>query len=116
MATKTLIYVGPFAAGVGIDTGQWLEPGDPVEVDEDVAGHAPEGDDLGAGLLAQTANFIEADMTAATVAKVLDSVGDDPERAAAALAAEQLRDKPRKSLIDRLEAIIAEGEEDESNG
>ena len=115
MATKTIIYRGPFAAGVQIDTGQWLEPGDPVEVDEDVAGHAPEGDDPGAGLLAQTANFIEADMTAATVAKVLDAVGDDPERAAAALVAEQLRDKPRKSLIDRLEAIIAEGEE-ESNG
>lgn len=117
MATKPILYVGPFVAGVYIDTGQHLLPGEPVDVDEAVAGRAPEGDDPGEGLLAQTANFIEADMTASTVAKVLEGVGDDPERAAAALAAEQLRgDKARKSLIDKLEAIIAEAKEDESNG
>ena len=117
MATKTIKYIGPFADGVEIaDLGIFAEPGEPFEVDEEVAGYAPDGDDPGAGLLAQTDNFIEADMTASTVAKVLDIVGDDPERAGAALAAEQLQDKPRKSLIDKLEAIIAEGKEDESNG
>jgi hypothetical protein len=117
MGTKTLLYVGPFAAGVQIETGQWLDPGDPVEVDEAVAGHAPEGDDPGGGLLAQTGNFVEADMSASTVAKVLESVGDDPAKAAAALSAEQAKgDKARKSLIDKLEALVADGKEDESNG
>ena len=57
MATKTLIYVGPFAAGVYIDTGQHLLPGEPAEVDAAVAGRAPEGDDPGEGLLAQASNF-----------------------------------------------------------
>ncbi len=117
MATKTILYVGPFAGGVQIETGQWLERGDPAEVDEAVAGRAPEGDDPGAGLLAQTGNFIEADMSAATVGKVLDAVGDDPVRAEAALTAEQAKgERARKSLIDKLEAIVASGKEDESNG
>lgn len=123
MAPKSILYVGPFAAGVQIETGQWLEPGDPADVDESVAGHAPSGTpgeddyDPGAGLLAQTANFVEADMSASTVAKVLESVGDDPSRAAAALSAEQAKgERARKSLIDKLEAIVASGKEDESNG
>lgn len=117
MATKTLLYIGPFAAGVGIDTGQWFDPGQPVEVDDDIAGRAPDGDDPGAGLLAQTGNFVEADMTAATVADVLAGVGDDPDLAAQALAAEQTKgERARKSLIDKLEAIVAAGKEDGSNG
>lgn len=117
MATKTLLYIGPFAAGVGIETGQWLEPGDPVEVDEDVAGHGPDGDDPGAGLLAQTANFVEADMSGSTVAKVLEAVGDDPEKAEQALALERTKgDGARRTLIDKLEALVAAGKEDESNG
>lgn len=122
MATKTLIYIGPFAAGVQIETGQVLEHGVPVDVDAALAGHAPsgEGDDYdpGTGLLAQTSNFIEADMSSATVAMVIEAVGDDAERAAAALAAEQAKgERARKSLIDRLEAIVAAGKkEDGSNG
>lgn len=123
MATKTLLYVGPFAAGVGIDTGQWLEPGDPVDVDEDVAGYPPSGTpgdddyDPGAGLLAQATNFVEADMSASTVAKVLEGVGEDPARAVAALAAERAKgERARKTLIDQLEAVVASGKEDESNG
>lgn len=122
MSTKTILYIGGFAAGVGIETGQWLAPGAPVDVDEDVAGHAPSGTpgdddyDPGSGLLAQTGNFVEADMSASTVAKVLESVGDDPDRAAAALAAEQAKgERARKSLIDKLEALVAGGKE-ESNG
>jgi hypothetical protein len=123
MATKSILYVGPFTAGVQIETGQWLDHGDPVEVDEDVAGRSPSGTpgeddyDPGAGLLAQTANFVEADLSASTVAKVLESVGDDPARAEAALAAEQAKgDKARKSLIDKLQALVAGGKEDENNG
>lgn len=57
--TKTLMYIGPFAAGVGIETGQWLERNDPADVDAAIAGRAPDGDDPGEGLLAQTANFTE---------------------------------------------------------
>jgi hypothetical protein len=123
LGTKTILYSGPFAAGVQIETGQWLDLGDPVEVDEKVAGRSPSGTpgeddyDPGAGLLAQTANFVEADMSASTVAKVLESVGDDPARAEAALAAEQAKgDKARKSLIDKLEALVAGGKEDENDG
>jgi hypothetical protein len=137
-----VVYVGPFAgrppsgepgsddydeglpAGVDITWGQhtvhaW--PGEPVEVPEEIAGRPPsgtpgeEGYDPGAGLLAQTANWVEADLSASTVADVLASVGDDPERAAAALASEQLRDRPRKSLVEKLAAIVAQSEES-SNG
>ena len=55
--TTTIVYQGPFAAGVYIDTGQHLLPGEPTDVDADVAGRAPEGDDPGEGLLAQASNF-----------------------------------------------------------
>lgn len=58
MATKTIIYQGPFAEGVTIETGQHLLPGEPIDVDEAVVGRAPEGDDPGEGLLAQTGNFV----------------------------------------------------------
>lgn len=100
----TILYVGFAAAGVQIENGQWLERGEPTEVDTDLADR----------LLEQTANFVEADMSAATVADVLNAVGDDVARAEAALAAEQAKgDKARKSLIDKLEAIIAAGTGDE---
>ena len=56
---KTIIYTGPFAAGVQIETGQWLEPNDPTEVDDAIAGKAPKGDNPGEGLLAQVDNFTE---------------------------------------------------------
>lgn len=123
MATKTLLYIGGLGPGVQIETGQWLRPGEPLDVDEALAGYPPSGTpgeddhDPGAGLLAQTGNFVEADMSASTVAKVLEDVDDDPDRAAAALASEQAKgERARKSLIDKLEAIVAQGKEDESNG
>lgn len=40
-----------------------------------------------------------------TANEVLDWVGDDPARAQQALAAEQARDKPRSTLIAKLEAV-----------
>lgn len=117
MATKTIMYRGPFVEGVQIETGQVLRPNEPADVDEAVAGRPPDGDDPGEGLLAQTGNFVEADMSAATVADVLAGVGEDPDRAAAALAAEQAKGgRSRKSLIDKLEALVAAGKGDESNG
>ena len=43
--------------------------------------------------------------TELTVGDVLAAVGDDPALAIAALDAENTREKPRKSLVSKLEAI-----------
>lgn len=59
-------YVGGFADGVEIaETGQTVAQGETVEVDAAVAGKTPSGDDLGAGLLAQPANWVRAKKAAA---------------------------------------------------
>lgn len=47
-----------------------------------------------------------------TVDQVLAEVGDDPQLAAAALAAEQAKERPRTSLVDKLVAIAAAGSAD----
>lgn len=47
----------------------------------------------------------EADPFAGTAADILEYVGQDAERAAAALEAEAKRDKPRSTLVAKLEAI-----------
>jgi hypothetical protein len=41
-----------------------------------------------------------------TVDEILAAVGDDAEQAAAYLDAETAKDKPRKGLVEKLEAII----------
>jgi len=41
-----------------------------------------------------------------TVAAILEAVGDDKAGAAAALKAEQAKDKPRSTLIEALQAVI----------
>lgn len=43
----------------------------------------------------------------ASIDKVLEWVGEDRERASAALAAEQAEEKPRATLVDRLEKLLA---------
>jgi hypothetical protein len=40
------------------------------------------------------------------VDEILDRVGDDPAAAAEALAAEQAKSKPRKSLVEKLQSIV----------
>jgi hypothetical protein len=40
-----------------------------------------------------------------TAAQILDWVGDDPERARAALNAENEKDKPRSTLVKKLEEL-----------
>lgn len=81
------------------DSGQWARAGEPIEVETDLAEQ----------LLEQEGNWVEADSGVAKVADVLASVGDDPERARAALAVEQARgDKARSTLVAQLEAIIPE--------
>jgi hypothetical protein len=47
-----------------------------------------------------------------TVKDVLAEVGDDAEKATAALEAEQASEKPRKSLVEKLEAIVAAADDD----
>ncbi|WP_327378007.1 hypothetical protein OG393_31020 [Streptomyces sp. NBC_01216] len=44
----------------------------------------------------------------ASVAAVVGWVGDDPERAAEALAAEQAKDSPRSTLVKQLTAVVGE--------
>jgi hypothetical protein len=70
-----VVYIGPFAEGVEIaETGQWANPGEPVEVPTEVAGRAPKGKpededyDSGEGLLAQPANWAKAGTKAAKAA------------------------------------------------
>lgn len=46
-----------------------------------------------------------AAVAAGTVTEVLAEVGDDPQRALAALRAETARDKPRKSLVAKLQEV-----------
>ncbi|MFJ5973517.1 hypothetical protein [Streptomyces sp. NPDC093060] len=45
-----------------------------------------------------------------TAADVLAWVGDDPERAAEALEAEQAKDKPRSTLVKQMEKLVGAGE------
>lgn len=49
----------------------------------------------------------------ATIAKILDEVGDDPDKALAALEAEQARgDDARSTLVDKLTKIVDAATED----
>lgn len=50
----------------------------------------------------------------ATIGEILDQVGEDPDLASAALAAEQASPSPRKSLVAKLEALA--GASDGSEG
>lgn len=99
MADQTRTYSGPFLEGSVALPDRMLPftRGVPVVVSSDEAdvldllpewGGSPAGPD-------------------ATVADVLADVGDDPALAAEALAAEQARPKPRKTLVDALTALTA---------
>lgn len=82
----------------------FVDSGDVIEVD----------DPLGKSLAAQVDAWEQVDgpNSRSSVPDVLDQVGTDPDRARAALALEREADsKPRKSLVSRLEEIIANGEE-----
>ncbi len=86
--------------GIGV-TGQIVEPGEEIEV----------ADDLGRSLLEQPARWAPVDGDD-TVAAVKKRVGDDPVHARDALAVEQAKgDNARSTLIDALTKII-ESEED----
>ena len=78
----------------------FVEAGGVIEVD----------DDLGESLTEQVDVWGDAD-AGTTVKDVLAEVGDDPDRARQALAVERGSEKPRKSLVSRLEEIAANDEE-----
>lgn len=50
--------------------------------------------------------WFRSDVPDGAIPVVMDWVGDDPERAALALEAEQEADEPRTTLISRLEALL----------
>lgn len=87
------------------------EPGEIIEVP----------DQLGESLCEQPANWqrVDEEPSGDTVAAILEWVGDDHLRAAAALDAERERSRPRSSLIDRLEELLEAGADegdDETDG
>ena len=94
-----------YAVSVPIEGGELgpVEPGDTVEVPDDIA----------EGMREQTDAWRETTGgdTRRTVDEVLDDVGDDPDKARTALAVEQQDGKPRKTLVQKLEEIIASSEE-----
>jgi hypothetical protein len=54
----------------------------------------------------------ETEVPTGTIAEVKDWVGDDKERAQAALDVENAKDNPRSTLVEWLEGVIAdEGDE-----
>lgn len=78
-------------------TVEVLEPDPEPEVPEPVA--PVEDADPGGG---------DAPPADGTVGDLMAWIGDDPDRAAAALAAEQAKDKPRATVIKRLGGATAE--------
>lgn len=48
----------------------------------------------------------KTNVTDGTISEVLEWVGDDAEKAQAALDAENLKESPRKTLVDELETVI----------
>ncbi|MEV6696230.1 hypothetical protein AB0M68_03580 [Streptomyces sp. NPDC051453] len=79
-----------------------LETGSPVDpVDDDAKAWRPPGRE-------EPELEVPAELDIdANAADVLAWVGDDPERAAEALAAEQAKDKPRSTLVKQLEKLAA---------
>lgn len=82
-------------------------PADSVEVLESDPEPEPDGDDPGGDADEDGAPPAELDIDG-TAQQVLAWVGDDPDRAEEALAAEQAKDKPRSTLVKQLEKL-AEG-------
>ncbi|MGW1102714.1 hypothetical protein [Streptomyces sp. NPDC002540] len=96
----------PLAAGEEVSGGLalfLLETRSPVDpVDDDAKAWRP----AGAADEPEPQIPAELDIEASAVA-VLAWVGDDPERAEEALAAEQEKDKPRSTLVKQLEKTAA---------
>lgn len=79
-----------------IATGETVEAGGTAEVP----------DDVGESLIEQGWTKARG-VKPPTIAEVVADVGDDPVKAQAEIEAEQARDQPRPTLIDKLTAVIA---------
>lgn len=88
---------------VHADFSGFVEGGDVIDVP----------DNVGASLIEQSDVWEEAHGASGrpTVDEVLEQVGGDPDRARTALALENEADRPRKSLVSKLEEIVASSEE-----
>jgi hypothetical protein len=116
---------------------RWVEAGEPLWLTADRSELVPEGDPEAAHLFASKGKRISradaihygllepdeqdeadeadegAELVDAKIDEVLAEVGDDKEKARLALEAEQASGKPRKTLVAKLEELVAaEGEED----
>ncbi|MFB6977692.1 hypothetical protein [Streptomyces scopuliridis] len=96
----------PLATGQEVSGGLalfLLETGSDVEpVDDGAKAWRPAGHEE-----PETESSEELDIEASAAA-VADWVGDDPERAKEALAAEQAKDKPRSTLVKALEKVTGQ--------
>lgn len=55
---------------------------------------------------------VEDGVPVGSVDEVLEAVGDDKAKAAEVLEAEQAKEKPRKTLVEGLEAVVEGGDEE----
>ena len=107
-ATQTPAYVfdliDAWATGADLDFGGHPVPDDVrARLAQVAADVAPTGEDTGAFRLTERN---DAGVPSGTTDEVLAWVNEDPAgRAAAALAVEQGRDKPRKGLVEALEKL-----------
>lgn len=105
-----IVFVGPEAARVIVDTGQTAVRGEPVDVRDDVAeallrqtvwreaagDEAPTDDGSPSG----------GDVPGGNVDQVLEWVGDDPDRARRAIEVERDQANPRTTLITAASEVI----------
>lgn len=96
-----------YASGIGS-----FDKGAVVEVDDALAEHVNRDSP---GVLKPAKDGADA-LNAGSVDEVLARVGDDAEAAAAVLEVEQAEKKPRSTLIEGLEAVIAATDEEPEEG
>lgn len=113
-----ITYQGPHDAVV-LPDGTVVARGETVEVDAELAGATPDGDEPGSGLLAQVGSWHQAGHSPrldagdpggdATIEELLAYVAGDPGRAGAVRDREQARgDERRKTLIATLDDITGQ--------
>lgn len=113
MPSITIKGTGAFIASAHDRRRRPYRRGAEVLVDEDVArrlvasGAAVYSDEPGqieqpVGI---TDDSTDEQIADATIDELLGYVGDDPARAGRVLAVEQAKDKPRKTLVEKLEEI-----------
>ncbi len=108
MAERT-IYLSAFPYTDGNGVGRWAQRGETVDLGE---ADVERGERLGA-FESLEAPVIPADaetgeVPAGTITEVLAWVGDDQERALAALTVEEAATDPRSTLVAKLNDLLAD--------